>query len=100
VAAASKKSLSNNAVSLQHSAGLCFAYPTVEDAQRVDRSIRVEVDELDDDRSNVAVAREETELTVEITATDLVALRAAINSWYRYVSVAEQVAGCASSRIA
>jgi len=85
-------------VSPQHSAGLCFTYPTVKDAQRVARSIRIEVDELDDDRSTVAVDREETELAVKVTAADLVALRAAINSWCRYVSVAEQVAGCASAR--
>jgi len=80
-----------------HSADLCFEYPTIEDAQRVDRSIRIEVDELDDDRSTVAVDREAAELAVEVTAADLVALRAAINSWLRYVSVAEQVAGCAST---
>ena len=85
---------------LSHSAGLCFRYPTVEDAQRVARSIRIEVDGLDDDRSTVAVDRKATELTVEVTASDLVALRAAINSWLRYVSVAEQVAGCASTRVA
>jgi len=82
-----------------HSADLCFEYPTIEAAQRVARSIQIEVDELDDDRSTVAVDREATELAIEITATDLVALRAAINSWLRYVSVAEQVAGCASTRI-
>jgi len=81
-----------------HSAGLCFEYPTVDDAQRVARSIRVEVDELADDRSTVAVDRTDSELAVEITAVDLVALRAAINSWLRYVSVAEAVAGCASTR--
>jgi len=82
-----------------HSADLCFEYPTIEDAQRVDRSIRIEVDELDDDRSTVAVDREAAELAVEVTAADLVALRAAINSWLRYVSVAEQIAGCASTRL-
>ena len=82
-----------------HSADLCFEYPTIEDAQRVDRSIRIEVDELDDDRSTVAVDREAAELAVEVTAADLVALRAAINSWLRYVSVAEQIAGCESTRL-
>ena len=83
-----------------HSADLCFEYPTNEDAQRVARSIRVAVDQLDDDRSTVAVDRTEAELTVAVTAADLVALRAAINSWLRYVSVAEQVVGCASTRLA
>ena len=81
-----------------HSADLCFDYPTTKDTQRVARSIRIEVDELDDDRSTVMVDRTDTELTVEVTAADLVALRAAINSWCRYVSVAEQVAGCGSTR--
>ena len=83
-----------------NSADLCFVYPTPSDAQRVARSIRVEVDELDDDRSTVAVERTNATVTVDVTASDLIALRAATNSWLRYVSVAEQVAGCESTRVA
>ncbi len=77
---------------------LCFEYPTDEHAQRVARSIRVEVGGLEDDRSTVTVGRSDTEVAVGISATDLVALRAAINSWCRYISVAEQIAGCESTR--
>jgi len=33
-----------------------------------------------------------------VQAADLVALRAGLNSWLRYVSVAERVAGCESTR--
>ena len=81
-----------------HTAALCFAYPTAEDARLIEQSIRVEVDQLDDSRSAVAVDRTDTRVAVDIAADDLVALRAGLNSWLRYVSVAETVAGCASTR--
>jgi len=79
-------------VSQHHATQLRFEYPTATAAQRVKRSIAVEVGELDEDRSAVSVDREGTGLTVEITATDRVALRAGINSWCRYVATAETVA--------
>ena len=75
-----------------HSTQLRFEYPTATAAQRVERSIAVEVGELDEDRSTVTVDRDGAVLTVEITATDRVALRAGINSWCRYVATAETVA--------
>ena len=75
-----------------HSTQLRFEYPTATAAERIERSIAVEVGELDDDRSAVSVDRDEVVLTVEITAADRVALRAGINSWCRYVATAETVA--------
>jgi len=78
-------------VSAVHSTSLQFAYPTVETARRVERSIRVEVGKIDDERSTVSLSQVDQTLTVAIEATDLVALRAGINSWLRYVSVAERV---------
>ncbi|MFQ3476466.1 KEOPS complex Pcc1-like subunit [Halonotius sp. F2-221B] len=79
-------------MSQPHSTQLRFAYPTATAAQRIERSIAVEVGELDEDRSAVTVDRDGAVLTVEITATDRVALRAGINSWCRYVATAETVA--------
>jgi len=79
-------------VSLAHATVLQFAYPTATAARRVERAISVEVDQLDDDRSAATVSRGDSELRVEIEATDLVALRAGINSWCRYVETAETVA--------
>jgi KEOPS complex subunit Pcc1 len=71
---------------------LRFEYPTATAARRVERSIAVEVGELDPDRSTVTVDREEAVVTLTIEATDRVALRAGINSWCRYVATAETVA--------
>jgi len=79
-------------VSQLHSTQLRFEYSTGTAAERIERSIAVEVGELDADRSTVSVDREAAVLTVEITATDRVALRAGINSWCRYVATAETVA--------
>ncbi|TQQ83687.1 KEOPS complex Pcc1-like subunit [Halonotius terrestris] len=79
-------------MSQSHSTVLRFEYPTATAARRVERSIAVEVGELDDDRSGATVAREAAVLTVTIEATDRVALRAGINSWCRYVATAETVA--------
>ena len=81
-----------------HTASLSFEYSTSETARLIERAVRVEVDGLDDDRSTVGVSRTETDLTVDVGADDLVALRAGLNSWLRYVSVAERVAGCESTR--
>ena len=71
---------------------LRFPYPTATAAGRIERAISVEVDQLDDDRSAATVSRDDDEVQIEITATDLVALRAGINSWCRYVETAERVA--------
>ena len=81
-----------------YSTVLRFTYPTATAARRVARSVAVEVGELDADRSTVSVDREGSILTVDIAATDLVALRAGINSWCRYVATAETVADGVADR--
>jgi len=81
-----------------HTAVLSFEYPTPEAATIIERSVSVEVDGLDADRSTIDVTRTETRVEVDVAADDLVALRAGLNSWLRYLSVAEQVAGCESTR--
>ena len=78
-------------MSQPHSTLLRFEYPTATAARRVERSIVVEVGELDPERSAVTVDREEAVVTLAIEATDRVALRAAVNSWCRYVATAETV---------
>ncbi|ERH06893.1 MAG: uncharacterized protein conserved in archaea [Halonotius sp. J07HN4] len=79
-------------MSQPYSTLLRFEYPTATAARRIERSIAVEVGELDPDRSTVTVDREEAVVTLAIEATDRVALRAGINSWCRYVATAESVA--------
>ena len=69
-----------------------FEYPTATAAGRVERSIAVEVGELDVDRSTITVDREGAVVTVAIEASDRIALRAGINTWCRYVATAETVA--------
>ena len=81
----SKKSTSTN-----HDAFLFFEYDDAERARRVERAIRPEVGDIDGDRSTVSLTREGSDLELTVEATDLVALRAGLNTWFSLVSVAEQ----------
>lgn len=77
-----------------HDAILVFEFDDPPDARVVERSIRPEVGEIDDDRSRATVTRDDATVTVRIEAADLVALRAALNTWCSFVDVAERTAGC------
>jgi KEOPS complex subunit Pcc1 len=81
----SKKSTSTN-----HDALLVFEYDDAERARRVERAIRPEVGDIDGDRSSVSLTREGSDLELTVEATDLVALRAGLNTWFALVGVAEQ----------
>ena len=76
-----------------HEAVLEFDYPDAERAARVARSTRVEAGDIDGDRTSVRVDRAEATVTVTVTAADLVALRAGVNTWLGLVAVAEQCGG-------
>jgi len=76
-----------------HRASLSFAYDDERSARLVERSVRVETGEIDDDRSEAAVDRDGAVVTVRVAAADLVALRAGLNTWSRLVEVAERVGG-------
>ncbi|MFB6092410.1 MAG: KEOPS complex subunit Pcc1 [Haloquadratum sp.] len=76
-----------------HEAAVEFAYPDERRARTVAESVRVEVDEIADERSRATVTREGRVVRVEVTAADLVALRAGLNTWIRLVRVAEDAAG-------
>ena len=52
---------------------------------------------IDPDDDPAAVARDGTTVTVTITARDLVALRAGVNTWTTLVDVAERTAGALSA---
>lgn len=75
---------------MSHEAVLAFDYPDAERAARVADSVRVEADDIDGDRTSAAVAREGGTVVVTVTATDLVALRAGVNTWTGLVGVAER----------
>ena len=81
----SRKSASSN----PHEAVCSFEYADVDSARRVERSLEPEVGDIDGDRSGARVSREGATLAVTVTATDLVALRAGLNTWTTLVAVAE-----------
>ena len=78
---------------MDHATSLHFEYPDERRARTVERAVRVEAGEIDDDRSRTVVDRAGRTVEVRIEAGDLIALRAAANTWMRMVDVAERVAG-------
>ena len=81
-----------------HTITVAFEYATERRARTVADSVRVETDEVPDDRSRARVNREGRVVGVDVAAADLVALRAGANTWLRLVGVAEDVAGAADDR--
>ncbi len=80
-----------------HEVVLSFDYPSETAAKVVERSLRPEVGDIDDDRSRATVDRAGRELGIIIEARDLAALRAGVNTWCSLVSVAEQAGGAVKS---
>lgn len=75
-----------------HRTSLTLEYDAEAVARAVERSLRQEVGEIDDDRSATQLARTDDAVELTIDAADLVALRAAANTWLSLASVAERVA--------
>ena len=84
----SKKSTSSSAT---HEAVLSFDYADPQRAARVECALEPEVRAIPGDRSHATVERTGESLSVRVRATDLVALRAGINTWTTLVTVAERV---------
>ena len=76
----------------EHETVISFTYPSRRRARIVADALGPEVGEIDDARSTATVDREGDAVRVRLTADDLVALRAGVNSWSRLVAVAERVA--------
>ena len=72
-----------------HDAVLTFSYADRDRARIVERSVGREVGEIAGDRTRTTLDRDGA--TVE--ASDLVALRAGLNTWTTLVAVAERTAG-------
>jgi len=79
-----------------HEAAFEFSYPSERRAEAIERAVAPEVGEIEGDRSRASVSRAGATLSVTIEATDLVALRAGMNTWCSLVSVAERVAESAN----
>ncbi|RQG99737.1 KEOPS complex subunit Pcc1 [Natrarchaeobius oligotrophus] len=75
-----------------HGVSLEFEYDRPSTARIVAESIAREIGEIDDDRSRTIIDRDGTLVRLEIDANDLVALRAAANTWLSLVDVAERTA--------
>jgi KEOPS complex subunit Pcc1 len=80
-----------------HRTVLTVEYDDTERARRVEHSVRPEVGAIDGDRTTATLDREGAVLTVTVAASDLVALRAGVNTWLTLVSVAE-AAGAAATQ--
>lgn len=77
-------------MSLAHEASVVFDYPDVVTAKTIRDAIELEVGEINSDRSRATVERSGTSVVVRVAARDLVALRAAANTWIGLVDVAER----------
>ena len=75
-----------------HRVTVTLSYGDERLARVVERSLRQEVGEIDDDRSATSIDRDGASLELAIDAADLVALRAAANTWLSLVEVAERTA--------
>jgi KEOPS complex subunit Pcc1 len=82
-------------VTTDHDTLLAFEYDSAQQARRVARAVGPEVGDIDDDRSEATLARDGDTLEIAITASDVVALRASLNTWLSLVSVAEQAGAAA-----
>lgn len=74
-----------------HEAVYVFEYSDPGRAKTIADSVGREVGEIDDDRSGADLACEGSTVRITIRADDLVALRAATNTWLGLVDTAEGV---------
>jgi KEOPS complex subunit Pcc1 len=74
-----------------HETVLEFDFESDATADLVARSVAQEIGEIADDRSATALTREDATVVVTVEAADIVALRAATNTWIRLVEVAETI---------
>ncbi|AEH38300.1 KEOPS complex subunit Pcc1 [Halopiger xanaduensis] len=75
-----------------HDATLEFDYESAARARTVAESVAREIGEIDDDRSQTTLERDGATVQIAIDAADVVALRAALNTWFSLVDVAERTA--------
>ena len=74
-----------------HEATLSFEYDSTARARHIERAIGPELGDIDDDRSSVRARRTGACLELAVAAEDLVALRAATDTWLSLVTTAERV---------
>lgn len=79
-------------MSSPHDTTIDATYASADRANTVESSLRQEIGEIDDGRSRTTIERTGSTLSIRILAADLVALRAASNTWLSLLSVAEETA--------
>ncbi len=67
-----------------------FEYTDAERASLIEQSVRQEIGEIDGDRSQTRIGRDDATVELCIEADDLVALRAGLNTWCTLIDVAER----------
>ncbi|GCF14859.1 hypothetical protein Harman_27940 [Haloarcula mannanilytica] len=72
---------------------LAAEYDSPDQARAIERSVRPEIDDIEGDRTTARLSREGQRVEIVVEATDLVALRAGINTWLTLRDVAETVSG-------
>ena len=75
-----------------HDATLEFDYESAARAELVAASVAREIGEIDDERSQTTLERDGSLVRIRIDADDVIALRAALNTWFSLVDVAERTA--------
>ncbi|ELZ07268.1 KEOPS complex subunit Pcc1 [Natrialba aegyptia] len=75
-----------------HDTLLEFDYESSERATVVAESVAREIGEIDDERSRTTIERDGSVVTIRIDAEDVIALRAAVNTWFSLIDVAERTA--------
>jgi KEOPS complex subunit Pcc1 len=79
-------------VSWPHEADFSFDYDDESRAAAVATAVGQEVGAIDDERSETTIERDGRTIRIHVDATDLVALRAATNTWLGLIRVAEETA--------
>ena len=80
-----------------HTTILTAEFDDPEQARRIERSLRPEIGAIDGDRTMATLSRDDEVIEISIRATDLVALRAGINTWLTLLGVAEDADLAAAS---
>jgi len=83
---------------MDHEAVLTVEYADPDSARLVERSVSRELGEIGGDRTRTRLDRTGTTLRVTVEASDLVALRAGLNTWTGLVTVAETVGRVTTDR--
>ena len=77
---------------MRHETVLTVQYETTDRATTIERSLRPEIGDIEGERTQAALSRDGSVVSIEVGAADLVALRAGQNTWLSLVEVAERCA--------